>query len=151
MSSENNFNLKFRTAIGFDNATAFSCVSLMKNGKFGPVKFPCGSSVVPSAILIKPDGEVVVGQDAELQAWKYPERFYSLFKPLMLNAPDKPIGNGPTPVELTSHLIRFLVTQLLVKYPELSQYPQFGGNGRDASELEICFGVPAGWGIEPVF
>ena len=60
----------------------------------------------------------------------------------------RPIANGPTPVELTSHLIRYLVTQLLVKCPDLSQYPQFGGNGRDSSELEICFGVPAGWGIE---
>lgn len=137
-----------RIALGIDIATCFSSVSWLKNGKSSPVKFPTGESVIPSAVLIKPDGEVLVGQDAELQAWKYPDSFYSLFKPRMLKTPDEPVGDGPTPVELTAHLIRYIVTQLLAKFPELALYPQFGGAGRPASDLELCFTLPAGWGIE---
>lgn len=137
-----------RIALGIDIATCFSSVSWMKNGKACPVKLPTGESVIPSAVLFKPGGEIVVGEDAQLQAWKYPDGFYWLFKPRLLTLPDDRIGDGPTPVELTAHLIRYIVAQLLVKHPELARYPQFGGSTRPANELELCFTMPAGWGIE---
>ncbi len=143
-----NPNFADRIALGIDIATCFSSVSWMKNGKAYPVKFPTGESVIPSAVLLKPGGEIVVGEDAQLQAWKYPDRFHSLVKPRLLASPDDRIGDGPTPVELTAHLIRYIVAQLLVKYPELARYPQFGGSSRPANELELCFTMPAGWGIE---
>jgi len=104
--------------------------------------------VVPSAVFIAEDGEIHVGENAELRAWQNPARFYSLFKPNLLSKTDESFAGGPTPVELTAHLIKYIIGQLLVKMPELADYPQFGGNLRLALELEICFTIPAGWGIE---
>ncbi len=147
MNAKSNGQQTVKYSIGFDIGTHKSAMSMMTEGRLVPIKFPFGGSVVPSAVFFDEDGSVFVGNEAEMRAWKNPTRFYSHFKPHLATTPDEPFHGGPTCVELTSQVMKYMTSQMLVKMPELVEFPQFGGSGRPAKDLALCFTVPAGWGI----
>lgn len=146
MKVSNGRTHEIKKAVAFDIGTTFSSISVMLEGRLRAMKTVDGEQV-PSAVFLDSDGEVYVGNEALLRAWKNPSRLFTHFKPQMFNSPNESVNGGPTRIELTGMLIKYLTTQLLAKISDLAMYPQFGGDSANAEELALAFTVPAGWGI----
>ena len=131
-----------------DLGSGFSTVSIMKDGRLHSLKFDLDGDEVPSVIWKDDDGTTYVGKEALNRAYKNPNNLYMHFKPELFDKPDEPVNGGMTRVELTAELIRFITVQLLKRFPEFAEYPQFGGNTRSANNLVLAFSIPAAWGIE---
>lgn len=137
---------RYEHVASFDIGSTFCSTTVASDGRIGPVKFPVDGAQVSSAVLI--DGATHhFGSEAYLRAWKNPSQLFTHFKTSLCKAPDESFHGGPTPVELTGLLIGYLVKQLLVKRPELQDYPQFAGTKCSAEDLCLAFTIPASWGI----
>lgn len=132
--------------LAIDLGSTFSSASYAADGRVVPLKLPVDGSQVPSAVLLDEHGPYF-GTEAYLRAWKNPSRLYTNFKTSLKTAPDESFKGGPTPVELTGMLLKYLKQQTLVKLPALQGYPQFGGNTEPAEELGLAVTIPASWGI----
>jgi len=146
MNTANGHQQEIDVAVGMDIGCSNSSMSVMREGRLRSIKTVDGEQV-PSAIFLDTDGAEYVGNEAMLRAWKNPSRLYTHFKPQMFNAPNESVNGGPTRIELTAKLIKYLTSQLLAKIPELASYPQFGGDSARADKLALAFTVPASWGI----
>lgn len=148
MSRHNAHNQLGKLALASDLGAGFSDVCVFQNGQLTQVKFPLDGDQIASAVWYGDDGQTYVGVEALNRAYKDPSRLYMNFKPELYDRPDESVNDGPTRVELTAELVRYIKGQLIKRMPELAEYPQFGGNLRSADSLVLAFTVPACWRIE---
>ena len=129
--------------VGIDLGTTFSAVTVQTPGKVEPMNFPGIGPQCPSAILWQPDGQHLIGQAALNAAFKDPERLYTHFKRAIPDSPDAPWNGGPTPVELSSVLLRGIWKVLLQAHAEIADYiPELGGK-KSPEGLRIIVTHPA--------
>ena len=105
---------------GIDLGTTFSAVTVQTLGKVEPMLFPGIGPQCPSAILWQPDGQHLIGQAALNAAFKDPEQLHTHFKRGLLEAADVSWNGGPTPVDLSSVLLRGIWKVLLQAHAEIA-------------------------------
>ncbi len=135
--------------VGIDLGTTFCGYSVCQ-GSATPTrgKFPGEGAQLLSAVHVGAGATPVVGRPARHAAFKNPKDFHCHFKRGIPTQPDKPWNGGPTPVQLTAHLLGHIWLTILQTFPAVQQHlPQQGG-ARPPDELKVAVTHPASYRLE---
>src|SRR5690606_3064283 len=129
---------KVELSIGIDLGTGFSAIDIFEGNRFQPVESPLDGSQVEMIVYHDPlNDRFHIGRDAVLRSFDDEgDNLFLSIKRSFLSQPEVTLYGGRfTPTALVTQLLRFLRTILLAARPELSQFPQFGGDKRPAEAL----------------
>lgn len=99
--------------LGVDLGTTFSAAAVARDGRAEIVSLGSRGAAVPSVVLLRADGEVLVGEAAERRATSEPERTAREFKRRLGDPTPLLLGGTPYGAEaLTAHLLRAVVGQV---------------------------------------
>lgn len=110
---------RFRPIVGIDLGTTNSAVAYIRNGKPEIIASPRGERIIPSVVLIDPQGKVVVGEDARASLVAMPDRTIAAVKRRM--GSDEPIplgGQELLPQEISATILRELKRYVDALYGE---------------------------------
>ena len=97
-------------ALGVDLGTTFTAAAVARGATADPLPLGTDSAQVPSVVLIRDDGEVLVGDAAERRASSEPTRAAREFKRRLGDPVPIVIGDAPHSVQsLMAHLLRDIV------------------------------------------
>lgn len=101
-----NNEASFRPVIGIDLGTTNSAAAYIYKGQPELIQNENGDSIIPSVLLINPEGEVVVGEDARASLVAMPERTKAAVKREMGEPDHIGIGGGfYLPEEISAHIL----------------------------------------------
>lgn len=99
--------------LGVDLGTTFSAAAVARDGRAEIVSLGARGAAIPSVVLLRADGEVLVGEAAERRATSEPERTAREFKRRLGDPTPLLLGGTPYGAEaLTAHLFRAVVGQV---------------------------------------
>lgn len=129
-----------RYAVSVDLGTTNSALATM-NGRLVAETIPGEDRQLPSMVFVPEKGEPLCGMKALRAAYRNPSRLYTHFKRGMVDGQTARSSwhGGPTPIELTSTVLKQLLTVLLAKHPELESWD---------GEVVYSLSHPAGLGVE---
>jgi actin-like ATPase involved in cell morphogenesis len=94
-------------AVGIDLGTTFTAAAVASGGRAEIVALGHTSAVVPSVVLVRADGDVLIGEAAERRASSEPTRVGREFKRRLGDPVPLVLGGTPFGAEaLTAHLLR---------------------------------------------
>lgn len=97
-------------ALGVDLGTTYSAAAIARSGSAEPLSLGTDAAQIPSVVVIREDGEVLVGDAAERRASAEPTRAAREFKRRLGDPVPIIIGDAPQSVEsLMGHLLRDIV------------------------------------------
>lgn len=97
-------------ALGVDLGTTFTAAAIARGSSVQPMQLGTDAAQVPSVVLFKEDGEVLVGDAAERRAASEPDRAAREFKRRLGDpVPLLVAGRSVQPEELMAHLLRDVV------------------------------------------
>ena len=135
-------NTHCEICIGIDLGTTFSGVTLFRGRKKINMTFPRDGAQLPSAVYVDGSGGNLYGKAAVNAACRNPALLYWHFKRGMVSEPDDPWNGGPSPVELSGFLLKYIWDVICKVSPDVKDYvPELGGT-RDSSLLKSDTGVP---------
>lgn len=101
-----NEELNFRPIIGIDLGTTNSAAAYIYRGKPELIQNQNGQTIIPSVVLIHPEGEVVVGEDARASLIAMPDRTKTAVKREMGTVDREEIaGRFYLPEEISAHIL----------------------------------------------
>jgi actin-like ATPase involved in cell morphogenesis len=93
--------------LGIDLGTTFTAAAVAREGRADIVSLGHASAVVPSVVLVRDDGEILVGEAAERRASSEPTRVAREFKRRLGDPVPFVLGGTPYGAEaLSAHLLR---------------------------------------------
>lgn len=96
-------------AVGIDLGTSNSAVAIYRKGRPQTISID-GRSVMPSCVALKPNGELIVGEQAKLRASLDPDRTVQTIKREMGNREHRVVLDQEySPVEISAMILRKLV------------------------------------------
>lgn len=97
-------------ALGVDLGTTYSAAAIARGSQAQPLSLGVDAAQIPSVVLIREDGEVLIGDAAERRASAEPTRSAREFKRRLGDPVPMVIGDKPFAVEaLMGHLLREIV------------------------------------------
>ncbi len=97
-------------ALGVDLGTTFSAASIARGATAQPLQLGTDAAQIPSVVVVREDGEVVVGDAAERRANIEPTRVAREFKRRLGDPVPMVIGGVTYPIEtMMGHLLRHIV------------------------------------------
>ncbi len=100
--------------LGVDLGTTYSAAAVHRNGRASMVSLGGRAPTIPSVILIREDGTVLVGDSAERRAASEPERVAREFKRRLGDPTPLIVAGAPhTPETLTAHLLSAIVEHVV--------------------------------------
>ena len=97
-------------ALGVDLGTTFSAASIAREATAQPLQLGTDAAQIPSVVVVREDGEVVVGDAAERRAAGEPTRVAREFKRRLGDPVPMVIGGVTYPIEtMMGHLLRHIV------------------------------------------
>ncbi|WP_235885895.1 Hsp70 family protein [Paenibacillus cymbidii] len=110
---------RFRPIVGIDLGTTNSAVAYIRNGKPEIIASPRGERIIPSVVLIDPQGKVVVGEDARASLVAMPDRTIAAVKRKMGAEERIPLGGQELlPQEISATILRELKRYVDALYGE---------------------------------
>ena len=107
-------------ALGVDLGTTYSAAAIARSGSAEPLSLGTDAAQIPSVVVIREDGEVLVGDAAERRASAEPTRAAREFKRRLGDPVPIIIGDAPQSVEsLMGHLLRDIVRRATEQEGEL--------------------------------
>jgi molecular chaperone DnaK (HSP70)/uncharacterized protein YegL len=131
-------------AVGLDVGTTYSSISIYENGRVQELSIPANGSQMPSVVFYATGKEPVVGSNASRAAFRDPAAYHTHFKRSMPVDPDTKKYGGRNAVELTSLVLKELITVLAKAHSESADCLS-GKSPRD--NLALVVSHPAGWGV----
>lgn len=120
----------FRPIVGIDLGTTNSAVAHIHEGRPQVIESKGGESLLPSVVLLDPEGQVIVGQDARDGLIAMPDRAIAAVKRLMGSSDAIPLGTQTfLPEEISALILKELRTRLVPLYGD--------------QEIEAVITVPA--------
>ncbi|HVQ91722.1 MAG TPA: Hsp70 family protein, partial [Mycobacteriales bacterium] len=120
-------------ALGIDVGTTYTAAAIWRSGRAETVPLGDRAHSVPSALFLRPDGALLVGEAANRRGVLEPDRLARGFKRRLGDDAPLLLGDEPmTPAELTGNLIRWVVDKVAERE-----------GGRPAHVTLTC---PATWG-----
>jgi actin-like ATPase involved in cell morphogenesis len=102
-----------RYALGIDLGTTYSAAAIAEGGRVEAVTLGTAAAAIPSVVVLRADGEVLVGEAAERRAITEPTRTAREFKRRLGDPAPLVLGGTPYGVEsLMAHLLRAIVQQV---------------------------------------
>ena len=96
--------------LGIDLGTTYSAAAVFENNRAEIVQLGTRQATIPSVVLLRDDGEVLVGEAAERRALAEPERVAREFKRRLGDPVPLILGGTPYGAEaLMAHLLRWIV------------------------------------------
>lgn len=129
-TTEKNKNETFRPIVGIDLGTTNSAVSYIHKGKPEMILSPRKERIIPSVVLIDPQGDIIVGEDARAALVAMPDRTIAAVKRKMGSSERIPLAE--------KNLLPQEVSALILK--ELKSYID---NKLGEGEKEAVITVPA--------
>ncbi len=109
----------FRPIVGIDLGTTNSTVAYIRDGSPQVVLSPAGQALVPSVVLIDPQGRVIVGQDARDGLVAMPERSIAAVKRLMGSSETISLANQNfLPEEISAIILKEIRRHLTPLYED---------------------------------
>ncbi|OAT82354.1 Hsp70 family protein [Desulfotomaculum copahuensis] len=130
MNKKNNVENNLRPVVGIDLGTTNSAIACMHHGKPEIIPSPRGERIIPSVVMINPQGNIIVGEDARAALIAMPNRTVAAVKRKMGSNERIPIGDR----ELLPQEISALILKELKSYAD-----NWFGEG----EKEAVITVPA--------
>ena len=97
-------------SLGVDLGTTFSAASIARGATAQPLQLGTDAAQIPSVVVVREDGEVVVGDAAERRAAGEPTRVAREFKRRLGDPVPMVIGGVTYPIEtMMGHLLRHIV------------------------------------------
>lgn len=120
-------------AVGIDVGTSRTAAATWRDGRAATVPLGDRTDTIPSAVLLRSDGVLLVGEAAMTRGVLEPERLARGFKRRMGDPAPLLLGDEPmTPEELTGALVRWVVETIVAR------------EGGPPSHVTLT--CPAGWG-----
>jgi actin-like ATPase involved in cell morphogenesis len=120
-------------ALGIDIGTTYSAAAVARNGRSDILSLGTDVASVPTVVVLRADGEVLVGEAAERRAMTEPDRVAREFKRRIGDPVPIIVGGTPYGVEaLTGHVLQWIVARANEQQ----------GGPPDA----VCLTHPANWG-----
>jgi molecular chaperone DnaK (HSP70) len=95
--------------LSIDFGTCYSCAALSADGRVTMINDPIEQSyVIPSSVLLTPNGEMLIGSEAEAERDRWPDRYQTEFKRVF--GEDVPLALGerqPRADELVAEILGF--------------------------------------------
>ena len=130
MSLDNFDETSFRPIVGIDLGTTNSAVAYLHEGRPKVILSEGGDPLLPSVVLLDPEGQVIVGRDARDGLVAMPDRAIAAVKRLMGNSDSIQLGPQTfLPEEISALILKELRTRLVPIY--------------DNQEIEAVITVPA--------
>jgi actin-like ATPase involved in cell morphogenesis len=96
--------------LGVDLGTTFTAVATIRDGRAEVATLGTRSLEIPSVVLLREDGELLIGEAAERRSQSEPDRFAREFKRRMGDTTPVLLGGSPFSAHgLTAHLLRGVV------------------------------------------
>lgn len=109
----------FRPIVGIDLGTTNSAVAYLRDGKPQLIASPKNERIIPSVVLIDPNGKVIVGEDARAALVAMPDRTIAAVKRRMGSTEPVPIaGQALLPEQLSALILMELKTYVDHLYGE---------------------------------
>ena len=121
MSDENKTidSNQFRPIVGIDLGTTNSAVAYISNGKPQIICSPRGESIIPSVVLIDPNGKVIIGEDARAALVAMPDRTIAAVKRRMGSSERIALAEEALlPQEISALILKELKTYVDALYGE---------------------------------
>lgn len=100
-------------SLGVDLGTTFSAAALVRDGRVETLALGTSAPAIPSVVVLRADGEVIVGEAAERRGVSEPGRTAREFKRRLGDPTPFVIGGSPFGAEaLMAHLLRTIVAQV---------------------------------------
>lgn len=115
--------------IGIDLGTTNSLVAVVVDGKARCLLDEAGQAMLPSAVRYAPDGSVVVGQVAKMEAPQYPGRTFTSVKRFM--------GRSPADCEADAGLFRYEMDSSESRFVRFSARDDAGHNFKAITPMEV--------------
>ncbi len=120
MSNDNQMNYEsFRPIVGIDLGTTNSAVAYISEGKPRMIESPRRERIIPSVVLIDPQGQAIVGEDARAALVAMPDRSIAAVKRRMgSNEATMLAGQALLPQEISALILKELKTYVDDLYGE---------------------------------
>ncbi len=100
-------------ALGVDIGTTYTAAAVRRDGTASIVWLGAHDAVIPTAVYIDAEGEVLVGEPAARRGLSEPDRLAARFKRRMGDSAPLIVGGAPHSAEsLTGHLLRWVVQEV---------------------------------------
>ncbi|MFN0088873.1 MAG: Hsp70 family protein [Acidimicrobiales bacterium] len=100
-------------ALGVDLGTTFTAAAVHRGGRVTMVELGARSSVIPTVVLVRPDGSALVGEAAERRALTEPEGVAREFKRRFGDPTPLLLAGGPhSPEALMSRVLRHVLERV---------------------------------------
>jgi actin-like ATPase involved in cell morphogenesis len=101
-----------RYALGIDVGTTYTAAAVQRDGRAEMMPMGATNVIVPTVVLLREDGEVLVGESAERRAVAEPARVAREFKRRMGDSTPIVVGGTPYGAEaLVAHVLRAVVRE----------------------------------------
>lgn len=108
--------------LGVDLGTTYSSAAIHENGRAEIVQLGTRQATIPSVVLLRQDGEVLVGEAAERRAAAEPDRVAREFKRRLGDSVPLILGGTPYGAEaLIAHLLRWIIGSVAQEKGEAPQ------------------------------